>query len=51
MALAGREDLAALATVAARADAAARQLIRQAWDDHPDKAALDEMIANREEQS
>jgi hypothetical protein len=51
LALAGREDLAALATVAARADAAARQLIRQAWDDHPDKAALDEMIANREEQS
>ncbi|WP_433383098.1 NACHT domain-containing protein [Actinoplanes sp. CA-142083] len=51
LALTGPEDLAVVATVAARADAAARQLILEAWDDHPDKAALDEMMANREERS
>jgi hypothetical protein len=43
----GRPALPAVATVAARADAPTRQIILNAWDDHPDEAVLTEMVRNR----
>ncbi|BCB83689.1 hypothetical protein Psuf_010020 [Phytohabitans suffuscus] len=43
----GQVALPAVATVAAQADAPTRQMILNAWDDHPDKAVLTEMIQNR----
>jgi hypothetical protein len=51
LALAGPGDLAAVASVAAKADVATRQMILEAWNDRAEKAALDEMIRHREEQS
>ncbi|MEW2428761.1 NACHT domain-containing protein [Micromonospora sp. NPDC047644] len=49
IALARPEDLAAVATVAATADAATRKMIIESWNDRPEKAALAEMIRHREE--
>ncbi|PSK67574.1 hypothetical protein B0E53_00384 [Micromonospora sp. MH33] len=49
IALARPGDLAAVATVAATADAATRKMILESWNDRPEKAALAEMIRHREE--
>ncbi|SDT80624.1 NACHT N-terminal Helical domain 1-containing protein [Actinoplanes derwentensis] len=49
--LAGPGDIAAVATVAARAEVATQRMMLEAWDDHGQQAALNEMIRYREGRS